>query len=48
MKKLVALALALMMTLACVAALAETKSEFNIHVLVWNSTTLTAPLSVRA
>jgi methyl-galactoside transport system substrate-binding protein len=35
MKKLVALVLALMLTLGCAAALAEAKSEYNIHVLVW-------------
>ena len=35
MKKLVALVLALMLALGCMTALAEAKTEFNIHVLVW-------------
>ena len=35
MKKLVALVLVLMLTLGCVSALAEAKTEYNIHVLVW-------------
>ena len=35
MKKLVSLLLVLCMLLACTAALAEAKSEYNIHVLVW-------------
>ena len=35
MKKLVAILLTLIMALGCVAGLAEEKTEFNIHVLVW-------------
>ncbi len=35
MKKLVSLMLVLCMLLACTAALAEAKKEYNIHVLVW-------------
>ena len=35
MKKLVSLLLALCMLLACTAALAEAKSEYNVTVLVW-------------
>ena len=35
MKKLVAILLTLVMALGCVAGLAEEKTEFNIHVLVW-------------
>ena len=35
MKKLVALVLALLMALSCVAALAEAKSEYDVRVLVW-------------
>ena len=35
MKKLVSVLLVLMLVLSCAAALAEAKTEFNIHVLVW-------------
>ena len=35
MKKLAALTLAVLLVLSCFSAMAETKTEFNIHVLVW-------------